>query len=173
MVVVVTRRRRTPILQHRALAQIEPIRTRPAVVPLQVESIEVEDAPMIGRNELPLDRYRRQRLITTDHWQAGLRLREDFGGGEFERLARCHYDGLPTPPEGDDQGDISIQSCLARKRYVAGMRALSPRLSPVIVHVCCLGQPVEEWAVLKRVSLSDGLALLRKGLSQLAQHYSR
>jgi DNA-directed RNA polymerase specialized sigma24 family protein len=171
--VVVTRRRRIPIVQYRALAQIEPVRARPTVVPLEVAPIEVEDAPVISHSELPLDRYRRQRLIGTDHWQAGLRLREDFGGGEFERLARCHYDGLPSAPQGDDEGDISVQSCLARKRYVAAMRALSPRLSPVIVHVCCLGQPVEEWAVLKRVSLSDGLSLLRKGLSQLVQHYSR
>ncbi|MFD2261720.1 DUF6456 domain-containing protein [Lacibacterium aquatile] len=145
----------------------------PAGLNPEVPPIVVEDVPLAGRHELPLDRYRRQRLISTDYWQAGLKLREDFGGGEFERLARCNYDGLPIPPQGDEDADLSVQSCLARKRYVAAMRSLSPRLSPVIVHVCCLGLPVEEWAVLKRVAEPDAVMLLRRGLAQLVEHYGR
>lgn len=179
MVVIITRRRLSPPVQRRALAVTEAVRTRPIaslsppVVSLEPAKLVQDDVTRSGAFELPLDRYRRQGLISTDQWQAGLKLREDFAAGEFERLSRANYSGMPDSPEQDDPTDISVQACLARKRYVGAMRAASPRLSPVLVHVCCLGEGAESWAVLKRLPAPEALSLLRKGLTQLADHYRR
>lgn len=174
MVVIVTRRRRSPGLHRQAIVITETVRSHPVLALAPEPLLPEEPQARFGAHELPLDRYRRQGLISSDHWQAGLRLREDFAGGEFERLSRCTYDGIPDAPgDAGDGTDLSMQSCRSRKRYVAAMRAVSPRLSPVVVHVCCLGEPAEHWAVLKRLPAPDAFSFLRKGLTQLADHYRR
>ncbi len=137
------------------------------------------DGSVIGRTtglrvvtQTPLDRYLSRGHITADQWFGGDSLRADFERSEFDTTAQSRYDGMPGGGLSDP-GLVTVAACWARRAYIAAIRSLPVRLSPVIVHVCCLRGYAADWAVQKRIPKPDGMALLRLGLDMLADHYGK
>ncbi len=122
--------------------------------------------------QTPIDRYLSQGHISPAQWWGGDQLRADFERGSFEVLARSRWDSQPTGGLADF-GAVSLAACAARREYVKAIEALPGRLSPIIVHVCCLRGYAADWAIAKGLPRGDGMALLRLGLDLLADHYQR
>jgi hypothetical protein len=122
--------------------------------------------------QTPIDRYLSQGHVSAEQWWGGDQLRSDFERGSFELMARSRWDAQPTGGLSDF-GSVSLAACAARRDYVKAIEALPGRLSPIIVHVCCLRGYAADWAISKGLPRGDGMALLRLGLDLLADHYRR
>jgi len=122
--------------------------------------------------QTPIDRYLGQGHISPAQWWGGDQLRADFERGSFEVMARSRWDSQPTGGLADF-GSVSLAACAARRDYVKAIDALPGRLSPIIVHVCCLRGYAADWAIGKGLPRGDGMALLRLGLDLLADHYQK
>lgn len=122
--------------------------------------------------QTPIDRYLSQGHISPAQWWGGDQLRADFERGSFEVMARSRWDSQPTGGLADF-GSVSLAACAARRAYVKAIDALPGRLSPIVVHVCCLRGYAADWATAKGLPRGDGMALLRLGLDLLADHYQR
>jgi hypothetical protein len=110
--------------------------------------------------------------LTPDQQAAAESLAEVFAAAEFETWAR----GGPGGGLGGDAGagdplNPSPEALIARAAYRAAMRAVPLLLSPLIVHVCCLGLPLADWADQKRLAKGQAEAALRHALSHLARHF--
>ena len=122
--------------------------------------------------QTPIDRYLSQGHISAAQWWGGDQLRVDFERGSFEIMARSRWDSQPTGGFSDF-ASVSLSACAARRAYVKAIDALPGRLSPIIVHVCCLRGYAADWALSQELPRGDGMALLRLGLDLLADHYQR
>ena len=122
--------------------------------------------------QTPIDRYLSQGHISPAQWWGGDQLRADFERGSFEVMARSRWDSQPTGGLADF-GSVTLAACAARRAYVKAIDALPGRLSPIIVHVCCLRGYAADWALAKGLPRGDGMALLRLGLDLLADHYQK
>lgn len=140
-----------------------------------------QDGQGVARNKViglrvatqtPIDRYLGQGHISPAQWWGGDLLRGDFERGSFEVMARSRWDSQPTGGLADF-GSVSLAACAARRAYVKAIDALPGRLSPIVVHVCCLRGYAADWALAKGLPRGDGMALLRLGLDLLADHYQR
>ncbi len=122
--------------------------------------------------QTPLDRYLSQGHVSPEQWWGGDLLRADFERGSFEIIARSRWDSQPSGGSSDF-ASVSLAACAARRDYVKAIDALPGRLSPVIIHVCCLRGYAADWAIAKALPRGDGMALLRLGLDLLADHYEK
>ena len=122
--------------------------------------------------QTPIDRYLSQGHISPAQGWGGDQLRADFERGSFETMARSRWDSQPTGGF-TDFASVSLSTCAARRAYVKAIDALPGRLSPIVVHVCCLRGYAADWAISKDLPRGDGMALLRLGLDLLADHYQQ
>ena len=114
--------------------------------------------------------------LTPDQQAAAEHLAEVFAAAEFETWARGGPGGGPGGGLGGDAGagdplNPSPEALIARAAYRAAMRAVPLLLSPLIVHVCCLGLPLADWADQKRLAKGQAEAALRHALTHLARHF--
>jgi hypothetical protein len=106
--------------------------------------------------------------LTPDQQAAAEHLAEVFAAAEFESWAR----GGPGGDTGAaDPLHPSPEALIARAAYRAAMRAVPVLLSPLIVHVCCLGLPLADWAEQKRLAKGQAEAALRQALTHLVRHF--
>ncbi len=99
---------------------------------------------------------------------AAEQLAEIFAEAEFEVWARGGPSGDISPA---DPLAPSPSALIARSAYRDAMRAVPVLLSPILVHVCCLGLPLGLWAAEKRVPLGQAETGLRQALSHLVRHF--
>ncbi|MFY8106783.1 MAG: DUF6456 domain-containing protein [Elstera sp.] len=110
------------------------------------------------------------RSLSDDQQAAAEQLAEIFAEAEFEVWARGGPSGESTPA---DPLAPSPSALIARSAYRDAMRAVPVLLSPLVVHVCCLGLPLALWAAQKRLSPLQAEAGLRMALTHLASHFSK
>lgn len=108
---------------------------------------DLETSPSAGRPLVWGDPLRG--MMEFPLWVAGSSLRQAFLG------SACAAE-IGFPP-----GQSACRAALLR---------LPPRLSGLLVEVCCLGRGVDEWASAHDLTPEDGLALLRVALSRLQAH---
>lgn len=106
--------------------------------------------------------------LTEDQQAAAEHLAEVFAAAEFETWGRG---GPSLENRPCDPLQPSPEALIARAAYRAAMRAVPVLLSPLVVHVCCLGLPLVLWAEQKRVSPAQAEAGLRTALTHLVQHF--
>ncbi len=123
---------------------------RPAAAP--------RSAPVRPEGSIPL---------APDLHAAAERLAEIFAAAAFETWTRGGPDGLPPT----DPLEPSPDALLARHAYRAAMRAVPLALSPLIVHVCCLGLPLGQWAAERQIPRAAAERALRQGLTHLLNHF--
>jgi len=158
---------------------IDPRRFNHDAIIAERRDVTADDGSVIGQttgmrviSQTPLDRYLIRDNITQTQWLGGDRLRADFERSSFENTAQSRYDTMPSGG-GWDPGAVTVAICAARRSYLTAIQALPVRLSPVIVHVCCLRGYAADWARAKHLPKNDGMALLRLGLDILADHYGK
>lgn len=105
--------------------------------------------------------------LSPDLHAAAEQLAELFTAAAFETWAH----GGPTRDDARDPLDPSPEALLARSQYRTAMRAVPMSLSPLVVHVCCLGLPLGHWAAEKNVLRADAERALRKALTHLLNHF--
>lgn len=106
--------------------------------------------------------------LTDDQQTAAEHLAEIFAAAEFETWARA---GFGLEEAACDPLHPSPEALIARAAYRSAMRAVPLLLSPIIVHVCCLGLPLARWADEKQLPLAQAEAGLRVGLNHLVRHF--
>lgn len=118
-----------------------------------------------------IDHYLDSRMITEDQWRAGDMLRNDYYLSETVHGVTARY-AEPTG-RGDDDGMFKVVA--ARASMEGALRAVGISLCSLIVHVVCLGQSAKSWSELNgrrgRSAETEGMALLRAGLTSLAVFY--
>lgn len=147
--------------------------TRSKTLVGRLRALPVETAPL--RSPRPADpaRPRPIRPITAavplppDLHAAAERLAELFAASGFETWAQ----GAPSPDGAGDPLDPTPEALLARSHYRTAMRAVPVLLSPLVVHVCCLGLPLGQWAAEKNLPRADAERALRKALTHLLNHF--
>jgi hypothetical protein len=106
--------------------------------------------------------------LSDDQHAAAEQLAEIFAEAEFEVWAR----GGPSHESArTDPLEPSAAALIARSAYREAMRAVPVLLSPLVVHVCCLGLPLALWAAEKRLPLLQAEAGLRSALNHLVRHF--
>ena len=110
----------------------------------------------------PRDRDNNERL-----YEAGRRLHFDWTVAGREPPVTARYSERIGGP-GANPGAVREAAC---DRYAAALRSIGPHLSPVLVHVALLDQPVTEWARSKGWVPQVGMPLLQLSLETLADHY--
>ncbi|GFZ95859.1 hypothetical protein GCM10011497_27930 [Elstera cyanobacteriorum] len=105
--------------------------------------------------------------LPPDLHAAAERLAELFAAAAFETWAQ----GGPTSAGACDPLDPTPEALVARRHYRAAMRAVPLPLSPLIVHVCCLGLPLGHWAATKNIARAEAERALRKALTHLLNHF--
>lgn len=118
-----------------------------------------------------LDRYLRRKEIDNRQHLAGLRALTLFQQTGLTPQVTARLDAVPGgAAPWDDR--VTERAALARIEWGEVMRALGARLSPVIVHVCCLGEPAGEWARARGYAKpEDGLIVLRIALDTLGDYW--
>ncbi len=106
--------------------------------------------------------------LSDDQHAAAEQLAEIFAEAEFEVWARGGPSGERAPA---DPLEPSPAALIARSAYRGAMRAVPVLLSPLVVHVCCLGLPLALWAAEKRMPLLQAEAGLRIALNHLVRHF--
>lgn len=105
--------------------------------------------------------------LAPDLHAAAERLAEIFAAAAFETWAT----GGPGSPIPSDPLDPTPDALLARHAYRAAMRAVPLSVSPLIVHVCCLGLPLGQWAAERHIPRAAAERALRQGLTHLLNHF--
>ncbi len=106
--------------------------------------------------------------LSDDQHAAAEQLAEIFAEAEFEVWARGGPSGERAPA---DPLEPSATALIARTAYRSAMRAVPVLLSPLVVHVCCLGLPLALWAAEKRLPILQAEAGLRSALNHLVRHF--
>lgn len=105
--------------------------------------------------------------LSPDLHAAAERLAELFAAAAFETWAQ----GAPVRDCACNPIDPTPEALLARSQYRAAMRAVPLPLSPLVVHVCCLGLPLGHWAAEKNIARAEAERALRKALTHLLNHF--
>ncbi|WP_207483154.1 DUF6456 domain-containing protein [Arenibaculum pallidiluteum] len=119
---------------------------------------------------IPRDGRPRAQDWATWRWQAGRRLLADYqeaGGGRA--LVEEYADWPCSRHPGRLRSGGGAAG--AARRMQAAIRAVGIRLSPVLVHVCCLDRPAGEWARRRNLPEQAALPLLAVALDCLVDHY--
>jgi hypothetical protein len=140
------------------------------------EAVEAEETrPKLAsaRHKTQLEFLAGRTTISDRQHQAGERLALDFRiAGDMPKVVAPYEPRMASPSKrafvfnGHD-GPIQID---ARHRFEKAMQAVGLRLSPLLMHVAVLDQPLADWHR-PGVRNGDGAALLRLGLDVLADHY--
>jgi hypothetical protein len=152
--------------QHQPIvleARQRSLRGEPTVVGARVEA------------QLPHDRYRVRNQLDPQtpwknerYWDAAERLRRDFHESGLSAKMCSSFEPRVSGGDGALAPDKAIE---AMKRYKKAMNSIGPSLRPVLWYVCIAGQTTEEWAIRNGKKPSEGMAVFRCGLAELAHFY--
>jgi hypothetical protein len=129
--------------------------------------LRVDDATVLQRYRDRGQLDARSRDNNERLYEAGRRLHQDWTIAGREPPVTARYSERIGGPGANPGG---IQEA-ARERYVAVLRAVGAQLSPVLVHVALLDQPVTDWARSRGWVPQVGMPLLQLALDALADHY--
>jgi Domain of unknown function (DUF6456) len=105
---------------------------------------------------------------------AGERLRRDFAiAGDMPRLVAWYEPRAARPPRQFlyNNNDSDPTRLDARRRFEQAIRPLGSRIVPIVLHTAVLDLPLSEWRAPLGTRNGDAAALLRLGLSVLADGY--
>ena len=132
------------------------------------------EAAVAGINvaESPLTWLRARKLIGTEQYLAGEKLRADYERSRLERRITASWQ-MPTAAPGSTRGnaEISDHAIAARQKLQRALDSVGPELSAILVHVCCLASGLEQAERLLELPQRSGKALLGVALTGLARHY--
>ena len=116
----------------------------------------------------PLDRYAKREQIDPDQYDAGERLRKDWHrSGMMPRMTA----DLARETGLGGRSEMTDEQVAAWQRYKRAIQTVGLILSPILVHVCCMGWPADDWAKSRGRPQGDGIAALRLALDALCVHY--
>jgi hypothetical protein len=156
--------------QHRA------VRERAMEVEGVSRSVLVNDA------ESPLTWLRRRKdrngepLIAAWQFEAGERLRADFGRGMMQAHVTANWEGAAPSSRRrrlGGGGSAGVHDCVmdARRRVRQALVAVGPELASVVFDVCCCLKGLEEEEECQGWPRRSGKVVLQIGLTRLARHY--
>lgn len=147
--------------------------TRSKTLAGRLRALPVETTPLLSPRPAEAPRPRPARPETSavplppDLHAAAERFAELFAASAFETWVH----GGPSPEGACDPLNPTPEALLARSHYRAAMRAVPVLLSPLVVHVCCLGLPLGQWAAEKNLPRADAERALRRALTHLLNHF--
>jgi hypothetical protein len=114
-----------------------------------------------------LDRYMRRELIEQREFDAGQKLYRLWrkSGSPFTVVGTY---GVDVRGGGDGSAEKQAEAWHA---YCGACNAMGRRLAAVVVRVCCYDEPAHTASRAQGNSKDAGLALLRAGLDELADHW--
>jgi len=113
----------------------------------------------------PLDRYQKRKVITPRQHTAGARLADDYQLGVL---------GARDPEArggARNAGGLTEAQLIAATAYRKAVQALGPRLSAIVLAVCCEEMSAEKLAELRLQDPRQVLGVLKIGLDHLGDHY--
>lgn len=115
-----------------------------------------------------LDRYMRRDLIERREYDAGNKLYRLWrkSGSPFTVVGTY---GVEVRAGGDE--GAQERQANAWHAYCGACNAIGRRLAAVVVRVCCYDEPANQASKANGDSKDAGLALLRAGLDELADHW--
>lgn len=119
----------------------------------------------------PIDRYRREGIISEAQHKAGTRHRADWMVGEGSQRLIALYGERSS----DGKGELTDAQAERRHDYVMATQALGPELGPVVVHVVIMEKSAKSWAEERgrrgTGANAEGMVTLRLALDRLARYY--
>ena len=112
-------------------------------------------------------------LISEQHYQAGERLRADFGRAMLAQRVTASWDVTAAARRGGGHvaADLSDSALAARQRFHKAMDAVGPELASILYQVCCLAAGLEQAERLLGLPQRSGKAVLGLALTALVRHY--
>ncbi|MDB5643399.1 MAG: putative ATPase involved in replication initiation [Hyphomicrobiales bacterium] len=111
-------------------------------------------------------------LLSSDHLQAGERLRRDFELARTLPRVTSRWDGMPGAGAAAPQaGPVTDMALAARQRVEAAMQAVGPEFSGLLIDVCGFLKGLETVESERRWPRRSGRIVLDLALGRLARHY--
>lgn len=138
------------------------------------QEIVIEEAPDLGIvrarrvNGTPLERYLSRGQITDEQHDAGRELYRDWYAAGRSPNVTAVYD---VRIQGGREAEMTSSQVAGWHRFQEAMHAIGASLAPVVVEVALWERSARAWAVAQHLPPADGIARLRAGLEELADHY--
>lgn len=110
-------------------------------------------------------------LIGHAAFAAGERLRAHFTLGNLAPRMSIRWDGQPSAGPGGGGGELTETALAARQRVRRAMETVGPKLSGVLLDVCCFLKGMEEVEHDRRWPARSAKVILGLALARLARHY--
>ena len=166
------KRRRLALRQGRATEHsdfgaldLEARRAKGDVVELE-ETIEAGVRRARVRNQTIMDRYLLREQVSRRQYDAGQRLYAVWRASGRASLTISNY-GLRII----GSAEMTDHQAVLRSDLAEALRAVGPRLSSILTHVCLCDEPAGNWGERHRGKASDGIAVLRLALDSLADYW--
>ena len=137
--------------------------------PVLEDGKEIAGAPKRARvaSQTKLDRYRIRKCITGRQYDAGNDLYQLWiKCGQAQRVTSSYQPRITDSTKRKTAGQES-----ALQAFHDALKAVGPKLSPVLMDVCIADLSAASWAASELGRADDGIVILRLALDALADHF--
>ena len=166
---------------RRAAAQSDPFRQQhqlPVTAERKIGSVSKTVVLNAGESPLGWLRNRKDRsgqpLLTSEQYEAGERLRADYGFAHLAARVTSDWSGLAPSARsrrGAASADIRDDVIAAKERVIKALETVGPELAGILVDICCELKSLEEAEKAHGWPQRAGKIVLQLALTRLARHY--